>query len=327
MNILICSAGRRNDLVSYFRDCDAVSKIVVCDASENAASFLAADVSYVAPTINSDNYKSFLLDICEKEDISILLSLNDYELPLLSDLKDALQSQGTTAVVSDSHVIDICLDKTKALAFLSGKNMDVPDTYSYDDVIQGNASFPLIIKPRFGSASLGIEIATSIEEFELYYKYSKMKVNKAFSRNSVAFNSDILIQKKVEGVEYAVDIVNDLNGHYYGCVIKEKIGIRHGDADCVKTVKHEAIELWCEKLSAHLRHIGNLDCDLICIADAIYCVDLNPRFGGAYPFSHLAGANIPELLVKWVSKRPVTEKLNYKCNVVLARTEKYLRLR
>ena len=33
---------------------------------------------------------------------------------------------------------------------------------------------------------------------------------------------------------------------------------------------------------------------------------MNARFGGGYPFSHLAGVNLPKAIVKWLNKEEVS---------------------
>jgi len=54
-----------------------------------------------------------------------------------------------------------------------------------------------------------------------------------------------------------------------------------------------------KRISARLRHVGLLDIDVIRDQGRTCLLEMNPRFGGHYPFSHLAGANIPAALIAW----------------------------
>jgi len=323
MNIFISSAGRRNELISYFKAHVDINKVVVCDMSQYATAFEESDKGYIAPPITDTQYENFLYEVCRKESIDIILTLNDLELPLLSRMKNKLRGINTVALVSNPEVIDTCWDKSLTNKFLEDSGFCVPRSYSLNEIDKKFNLFPVIIKPRFGTASIGVEVAHNIKDFELLHTYASYSLNKTLIKN-IQGGRDLLIQEKVEGVEYAVDIINDLSGGYQGCIVKKKIGIRGGDADCVISVLDNRIEEWCKKFSSKLGHIGNVDCDLICRGDDIYCVDINPRFGGAYPFSHLSGIDLPGMIVSWVSNQPVTEIFNYSVGVVTARTEKYL---
>lgn len=323
MNILISSAGRRNELISYFKANPAINKVVVCDMSPYATAFEESDEGYIAPSITDSKYESFLYELCKKESIALMFTLNDLELPLLSKMKKKLNAIGTVALVSDTEIIDICWDKSLTTQFLEESGFCIPSSYTLNEIDENFNSYPVIIKPRFGTASIGVEVATSHEEFKLFYAYAKLSLNKTLIKD-IEGGGDLLIQEKVAGIEYAVDIINDLTGHYQGCVIKKKIGIRGGDADCVISVYDEKIEKWCQQFSRKLKHIGNVDCDLICRGDEIYCVDINPRFGGAYPFSHLSGINLPEMIIAWINNTPLTKNFNYSTGVITARAEKYL---
>ena len=77
--------------------------------------------------------------------------------------------------------------------------------------------------------------------------------------------------------------------------------MRAGETDVAKTVSPEIYNNIAIKLSKGLKHIGNLDVDIFkTVDDKIFVLELNCRFGGQYPFSHLAGVNYPKQIVKWL---------------------------
>ena len=67
------------------------------------------------------------------------------------------------------------------------------------------------------------------------------------------------------------------------------------------TVEDQRLERLGEIIGRRLRHVGSLDCDLMMTESGPQVIDLNPRIGGGYPFSHLAGANLPAALIAWAN--------------------------
>ncbi|MDE5632118.1 MAG: ATP-grasp domain-containing protein, partial [Muribaculaceae bacterium] len=49
------------------------------------------------------------------------------------------------------------------------------------------------------------------------------------------------------------------------------------------------------------RHIGNLDVDIFEKDGIYYVLELNPRFGGGFPFSYEAGVNYPKAIIEWLA--------------------------
>ena len=103
------------------------------------------------------------------------------------------------------------------------------------------------------------------------------------------------------GEEYGMDVINDLNGDYVCTFIKRKIRMRAGQTDQAVTVRDDRLEMIGQRIGEKLGHIGLLDCDAFTTKHGCYVIDMNPRIGGGYPFSHIAGANLPAALVAWAS--------------------------
>ncbi|MBI9064248.1 MAG: ATP-grasp domain-containing protein, partial [Marinilabiliaceae bacterium] len=78
-----------------------------------------------------------------------------------------------------------------------------------------------------------------------------------------------------------------------------------GETDKAKVVERVDISELGEKIAKELKHIGNLDCDVFDVNGQLYVLELNPRFGGGYPFSHEVGVNLPKAILKWVQGESV----------------------
>ncbi len=81
-------------------------------------------------------------------------------------------------------------------------------------------------------------------------------------------------------------------------------------------------------ISKHLRHIGNLDCDVLEQDGVLYVLELNPRFGGGYPFSHEAGARSVACYCQWLKgEKNVAEHLNYQPQRIFVKCDRLVEVK
>lgn len=307
MNILFTCAGRRTYLLKYFKEnLSEGDKIVATDMQLSAPALQVADVKIQVPAVYDPKYIDITLDICREQKIDALLCLNDLELPILAENKGRFEALGVKVIVSDPNIIDICFDKYKTAQWVESLGLNAPKSYvRLEDAKKaldvGEIAFPLFMKPRWGSGSIGLETIDDMEELEIYHHLLMKKIKKTILASASVGDEYIMIQEKLTGKEFGLDVMNDLQGNNVGVSVKQKLAMRAGETDKAITVDiHEVYEMG-RKIGAHLHHIGNLDVDIMQRANGDFCVlELNPRFGGGYPFSYEAGVNMPKAIIQWV---------------------------
>ncbi|MDO4962094.1 MAG: ATP-grasp domain-containing protein [Eubacteriales bacterium] len=202
----------------------------------------------------------------------------------------------------------------------------------------GRLSWPVIVKPRFGMGSIGV--LKAYDEVELMGAYSMCRraVETSYLRfeSNAADGEPVVIEELCRGTEYGLDVICDLDGNYVNTIIRKKFAMRSGETDEAVILGpgdagySELMELG-RALALKFRPIGLTDLDVIMDTDAAgskdadakcgsahdaagstgadtgtmaglkpYVIDINARFGGGYPFSHAAGADVPRAYVLWL---------------------------
>ena len=312
MNILFTCAGRRTYLLKYFKEnLSEGDKIVATDMQLSAPALQAADVKIQVPAVYDPKYIDITLNICKEQKIDALLCLNDLELPILSENKARFEALGVKVIVSDPEVIDIAFDKYKTAQWVESLGLNAPKTYvtlasAKEALAKGEISFPLFMKPRWGSGSIGLETIDDMEELDIYYHLLMKKIKKTILATASVGDEYIMIQEKLTGKEFGLDVMNDLQGNNVAVSVKQKLAMRAGETDKAITVDIPEVYEMGRKIGENLKHIGNLDVDIMQRANGDYCVlELNPRFGGGYPFSYEAGVNMPKAIIQWVKGEKV----------------------
>lgn len=316
MNILLSSVGRRPYLVRWFQDALKANglegKVIAADYDDNAPAREFADQFIQAPAVTDTEYKSWLLSTLKGQGIDLAVSINDFELSEWAQLGVGLEwaplvrfDADVQAGIEDKFVMAQCFGKA---------GISTPQTWLGSVPPQKLAETQkLITKGRFGSASRGLQFtdqagiadAIGIATNEV----TDRKGRAAHQQSELAPTELVLVQEMIEGTEYGLDVICDLKGDYAGVLVRRKIAMRGGETDRAESVSPANFEDIARSIAKAVPHPGTIDVDVIVDAEGTpYVIDVNPRFGGGYPLSHLAGARVPNAYVAWSAGNPVSDE-------------------
>lgn len=288
MNILLLSSGTRNKIVQYFRKTLAGKGNVICtDMSNLAPSIYEADKFYTVPRMTTPGYLDVILDICKKEKIDGVLSLIDPELSLLAENKEKFAAVGTTVVGSSYELCERSLDKFEMYSWLTNHGYKCAKSYMdkeafFADVENGNAKYPVFVKPSRGSASVAISKVYDRETIELLFAHSE----------------GLMIQEFLDGQEIGADVYIDIiSGAIVSIFTKKKILMRAGETDKAESFKDEKLMELIKKFVEESGYMGEIDIDIFDINGEYYISEVNPRFGGGYPHAYESGADHMKLIL------------------------------
>lgn len=316
MNIMLTSVGRRAYMVKYFKEAlKGKGKVYVSNSDEKSIAFKYADEHVISPLIYDENYIPFLLNYCAENSIDILISLFDIDLLMLAKHKKSFDEIGTHVIVSDPQIVEICNDKWKTYQFLSNNGFHAPASYlSINEVIKkisiGELQYPIVVKPRFGCGSISVAIAYDEDDLRYLTKRVNKDIGNSYLKYESAMAKDkVIYQQCLKGQEYGADVINDLHGETQNVIIRKKIAMRSGETDIAELVDVPCIKSVLEKLGKTTKHIANMDCDVFLVDGVPYILEMNARFGGGYPFSHMGGCNLPKAIVEWIEGNAVDKQM------------------
>ncbi len=289
MNILLLSAGRRNLIVRYFKEnlSPIGGKIFAADSSPMAAALYEADKGFIVPPFGDNHYIDTIISICKDNNIKAVLSLVDPELSLLAEKSDNFKARGIFPIISEKDLVETCFDKYLLHTFLLNNGFEsIPSFVSLAEVEEklatGELQFPLFLKPRKGSASIGLNKVDTIGQLRI----------------SFTKEPGMMIQKFMTVREWGVDIYIDFhNKKVIHIFPKKKLLMRSGETDKAIGIKEQRLMSLCKEVVQKLGLVGPIDIDCFETDEGFVVSEINPRFGGGYPLAYKSGANFMELLM------------------------------
>lgn len=310
-NVLVLSAGRRVELVQSFQKAadrlNIKSNIVAGDCSDTAPAIYLANKKYRFPSINEPNYVDFIIDVCNKENIALVIPTIDTDLLLLSEKKEYVETNTNAKVlISNTQVIEICRDKKNTQRFFEDIGFKTPKIYTNEELEKREFEFPLFIKPKSGSSSINAFKVNNINELNTYRSIIK----------------EPIVQNFIEGEEYTVDVFLDFDSNIVTIVPRLRIATRSGEILKGKIIKDRDIIDDIKRLMKVLKPIGHITVQLKKTKIGIQYIEINPRFGGGAPMSIQSGADSCENLYKLLMGKKLEYNENYRDNILFLRFDK-----
>ncbi len=309
MNILITSAGQRVSLVRAFqievkREFPQ-SKVYTVDMNPKLApACIISDGYRKVNRINDINYIEDLIEICNNWQIKIIIPTIDTELLILSQNKERFKKLGIKLVVSDEKFVSICRDKRLTNHFFIDKKIDIPIQYD-----KSNFQFPLFIKPYDGSLSKDIYLINKEEELTEFHLQNSKLMFMEYIDNSLYD-------------EFTIDAYYDRNSELKCVVPRKRISVRSGEISKGLTCNNFLVDYVIKKLNLIEGAIGCLTIQVFFNekTQRVVGIEINPRFGGGYPLSYLAGANFPKwIIVEYLLERSVSFYDKWESNLLMLR--------
>ncbi len=287
MNILITSAGRRVSLVRAFqKELKKVypeGKVITSDASPVlAAACHVSDAYFEVPRLRKKNYLEFLIQKCREWSIKLIIPTIDTELKLLAKNKEQFEEHGIQVLISSPDFVEKCRDKRVIHQFFTSKGISVAREYPKDQF-----TLPIFIKPSDGSRSVDTFIIKKKEELRDFH----------YSNDKLMFLEYLDL---AEHDEYTCDMYYGKD-HTLKCVVpRKRLEVRDGEVNKGLTVHNALVPYLKEHLSYIEGAVGCLTAQFFMEKNgaSIYGIEINPRFGGGFPLSYLAGANYPAWIIQ-----------------------------
>lgn len=212
-----------------------------------------------------------------RNDISIVLPFVDPAIEVAELLKSGNQNLFIPTCGKD--ICHIMFDKVLSERWFKEKGLPIPPSFSQNDQIQ----FPIIVKPRTGSASKGIRVIEDAEEWDKL-------VNK---------DNYVIQQFIANREEYTVDCYVTTSGKIISIVPRLRIQTAGGEVMNSETRRDKDLIAISEKVLMLGDFKGPVTIQFLRDkkTGANYIMEINPRLGGGVITSIEAGADITEFIL------------------------------
>ena len=287
-------------------------KLVGVDLHRDPTILQMVDVFYQVPKVDSPIYIPTILEICEKENVDILIPFMSSELPLFDKSREDFKKRGTIVSVASKNVLHIANNKLNLYDFMLAGGLPTPSYKKASNIEElkdalkyvGYPSSAACVKATMSSGSRGIRIIDETKSrFEIFMNEKPNSFYISYDEmiqllTNIPFFPELMVMEYLPGAEYSVDVLADNGKVLYMCgrISNEINASIPQTATLHKDCKAYSI---CEKLVEMLRIDGNADFDFKfnALGEPVL-MEINPRIAATMRIFKEGGLNLPYLRVK-----------------------------
>ena len=284
-NVVVTAASRRVALVRALQAAlgrlSPHGRVIATDIDPFSPAVHVADAAQEVPRSDHPSYVDALLEVCEANDVGLLVPTIDDELETIAAAAHRFAAAGVVVTAPHVETARICRDKRRTAAHLEAHGIRVAATWTPGEVRAGQP-LPLFIKPRRGRGSVAAYPVQTPEQLRFFLEYVP----------------DPIVQEYLAGPEFTIDLFCDLQGRPLSAVPRERLVIRSGVTDRGRTVRDEALMDLAVRCAEVLtfRCAVNVQCRVVQGTPVIF--EINPRFSGGIQLTIAAGADFAEWTIR-----------------------------
>lgn len=289
-NMMFCSCGRRVQLFKFLKqslgnDC----QIIATDNSSIAPALYAADKRFLVPKIDSPDYIERIISIAKCNQVGAITTLIDSEIEILASHRSLFMDSGILVLAPSIETARYCFDKYEMYCYLCEQGIPTPLTYDSlkhfkEGLSIGKISFPVFVKPRTGSGSVGAHRVDTMKQLEEDFACS---------------DCQYIIQEMMNDGDCDADVYVDCFSHKPVAMFsKRKLETKIGGASKTISFKDDKLFRFIERICNVLEFNGPVDMDFWYRDGQYLLSEVNPRFGGAYLHAYGAGVDFFKLIQK-----------------------------
>ena len=282
------------------------TRVVAACITADAPGLYVADRAYVSPLAQDPAFDPWLLDVCEREEIDVVLSGSERVLEALACAATSLrQETGAVSVVSPPAILQIGRDKLLTCRWLERNQLPVPayadlsDSTAVTGLVQ-RCGFPLVAKPRFGKGSDAVLTIRDERQLAGVAAATDIVLGQATA---------ILLQEHVgnDADEFTAGCFCDRGGIVRGTVVMRR-RLQDGTTVAAELGEFPEVSEAAAAIVAALRPVGPCNVQLRMHRGRAVAFEINPRFSGTTALRARLGFNeVDAALRHFVLGQPAPE--------------------